>query len=182
MEYKYVTHKQLSKGMKIHGTKEGNRNSMFKAYVKDINPSFVTVTMWDKNGKEEKISTHLTFALELTEEDIKLKYTSKAKEVIKNIQNKLYKDQIGYHEMWNSWLYGTPFEIAAACVKEHITIMGHCKDIEPKENMFSRDTLDIGVCAEYEDGERFWCHFSTKMMEDLIEMAEYQLNRGIKNE
>ncbi len=25
--------------------------------------------------------------------------------------------------------------------------------------MFSGDTLDVGVCAEYDDGERIWCHF-----------------------
>lgn len=182
MEHKYVTYKALKVGQEIKGYKDGNLTSAFTAYVKAINPSFITVNKWSKDGEEEKISTHFTFAVELTEEEFNNKYKEKAKEVATNIQNKLYKDQIGYHEMWNSWLYGTPFEIAAACVKEHITIMGHCKDIEPKENMFSRDTLDIGVCAEYEDGERFWCHFSTKMMEDLIEMAEYQLNRGIKNE
>lgn len=35
--------------------------------------------------------------------------------------------------------------------------------------MFSGDTLDIGVCAEYEDGERFWCHYRYSDIEKMIE-------------
>ena len=43
---------------------------------------------------------------------IPYKYRDSAMQVIKNIQNTLHRDEIGEHEMWNSWLYGTPFEIA----------------------------------------------------------------------
>lgn len=172
MEYKYVRYKRLKKGMEIKGTKDGSRTSLFTAYVKDINPSFVTVNMWRKDGTEEKLSTHMEFALEMTEEDIKVKYFEKAKEVVANIQNKLYKDQIGYHEMWNSWLFGTPFEIAQACSRENIKIVGYCDDIVVKHNLFSSAAMDIGVCAEYEDGERFWCHFSRELVSDLMEMAQ----------
>ena len=32
--------------------------------------------------------------------------------------------------------------------------------------------MDIAVCAEYEDGERFWCHFSSNMLNELMEMAK----------
>lgn len=172
MEYKYVTYKRLKKDMTIHGTKDGSSKSLFRAYVKEINPSFVTVAMWNRNGKEEKLSTHLMFALEMTEDDIRIKYFDKAKEVVANIQNKLYKDQVGYHEMWNSWLFGTPFEIAQACCKDNIKIVGYCEDIVIKHNLFSGAVMDIGVCAEYDDGERFWCHFSKELLKDLLEMAE----------
>lgn len=170
MENKYVTYKHLKIGQEIKGTKDGNLTSGFTAYVKDINPNFVTIEKWRKGGNTEKISTHCLFRVNMTEKEFNAKYKEKAKEVIANIQNKLYKDQIGYHEMWNSWLYGNPFEIASACIKHDISIVGHCTDIVHKVNMFSGEELDIGVCAEYSDGERFWCHFSTKTLNDMIEI------------
>ena len=105
----------------------------------------------------------------MSDEEFKNKYREKAKEVIKNIQNRLLYDEIGYHEMWNLWLYGTPYEMAAYCEKEKIKIIGHSTDITPKIAMFSRDTLDVGVCAEYEDGERFWCHYRSSDIEKLLE-------------
>lgn len=170
MERKYVTYKNLKSGQEILGTKDGNLTSAFKAYVKDINPNFVTVEKWRKGGDTEKISTHYMFAVEMTEKEFEDKYREGAKEVIKNIQNKLHKDQLGYHEMWNSWLYGTPFEIAKACKENKMKIVGHCGDIIPKQNLINDDTQDIGVCAEYEDGERFWCHYSTDLLESMFEM------------
>ena len=172
MENNHVTYKALTKGQMIKGAKDGNRTSIFTGYVKDINPSFVTISMWSKDGKEEKFSTHLLFAVEMTEREFNCKYREKAKEVIKNIQNKLYKSQIGSHDMWNSWLFGTPYEIACECIKEKITIVGYCDDIIAKHNLFSGEPMDIAVCAEYEDGDRFWCHYSTKMLNDLLEWAK----------
>lgn len=176
MEKKYVTYKNLKKGQEIHGTKDGNCTRMCSAFVKEINPNFVTVEMWRKGGDIEKISTHCMFAVEMTEKEFEDKYRADAKEVIKDIQNKLHKDEIGYHEMWNSWLYGTPFEIAKACKEQSIKIVGHCSDIVAKENMISGHKQDIGVCAEYEDGERFWCHYSTEMLNDMLEIWGEMLN------
>lgn len=170
MESKYVTYKALVKGQEIKGTKDGTLTSSFTAYVKDINPNFITVEKWRKGGDTEKISTHCLFYVEMTEKEFEDKYREEAKEIVKNIQNKLYKDQIGYHEMWNSWLYGTPYEIAQTCRKEKIKIVGHCDDIVQKRNFISNELLDLGVCAEYEDGERFWCHYSNKMLEDMLEL------------
>lgn len=170
MESKYVTYKLLKIGQEISGYKDGNLISGFKAYVKEINPNFVTVEKWNKGGTIEKLSTHYMFCVEMTEEEFKHKYKETAKEVISNMQNKLYKDQIGYHEMWNSWLYGSPYEIAKACIDNKMKIIGQCNDIVHKTNMFSGRTLDIGVCAEYEDGERFWCHFSTEDLNDMLKI------------
>ena len=170
MEKKYVTYKNLKIGQEISGTKDGNLTSMFHAFIKEINPNFVTVEKWRKGGDIEKISTHCLFAVDMTEKEFEDKYREEAKEVFKNIQNKLYKDQIGYHEMWNSWLYGTPYEIAKACKENDMKVVGYCDDIVAKENWISGDIQDIGVCAEYSDGERFWCHFSTKTLNDMIEI------------
>lgn len=169
-EYKQVTYKHLIIGQEIKGTQEPGRSIGFTAYVKDINPNFVTVALWSPDGTEEKISTSAMFTVKMSDEEFKAKYREKAKEVLKNIQNKLLLDEIGYHEMWNSWLHGTPYEIASYCVKEKIRIVGHSTDITNKIAMFSGETLDVGVCAEYEDGERFWCHYRSSDIEKMLEM------------
>lgn len=168
-ELKLVTYKHLKIGQKIKGTKEPGRSIGFTAYIKAINPNYVTVSKWTKDGPEEKISTSVMFEIEISEEEFKNKYREKAKEVINNIQNKLLLDEIGYHEMWNSWLYGTPYEMAKYCIDEKIKIIGHSTDIVPKTAMFSGDLLDAGVCAECEDGTRFWCHFRS---EDITKMID----------
>lgn len=169
MENKLVTYKNLKVGQVIKGTKGEGCCSGFTAFVKSINPAFVTVELWRKGGKEEKINSSLMFEVEMTEKEFESKYREKAKEVLKGIQNKLHGDELGYHEMWNAWLYGTPYEIASYCVKNNMKVVGHSTDIPPKFAMFSGDTLDVGVCAEYDDGERFWCHFRSG---DIKEMGE----------
>lgn len=170
METKLVTYKHLTKGQRIEGVKGDGWMRNFIAYVKEINPVFVIVELWKKGGEEERFSASCMFMVEITKEEFQNKYRAKAKEVLKNIQNRLHRDQIGYHEMWNAWLYGNPYEIARQCVKENITIVGHCSDIIPKTSLFSdEDIYDVGVCAEYESGERFWCHFKFSMIENMIE-------------
>lgn len=168
-EYKYITYKHLKIGQEIHGYKLGNSTSSFRAYVKAINPNYITVAKWQPNGYEEKIDSSALFSVEMSEEEFIKKYREKAKEVISNIQNKLLYDEIGYHEMWNSWLYGTPYEIASYCVKNKMKIVGHSTDIVPKIAMFSGDTLDVGVCAEYEDGDRMWCHYRSSDIDEMLE-------------
>ena len=168
-KFKDVTYKHLKVGQEIRGYKDGGRSVGFRAYVKAINPNYVTVSLWDKNGTEEKINSSSMFRVEMSEEEFNDKYREKAKEVIKNIQNKLLLDEIGYHEMWNAWLYGTPYEMAEYCIKEKIKIVGYSTDVTPKTAMFSGDLLDAGVCAECEDGTRFWCHYRSEDIKNLIE-------------
>ena len=66
-------------------------------------------------------------------------------------------------------MYGTPYEIAKHCVENKMNVVGHCTDIIPKTAMFSGDTLDTGVCVEYLDGERIWCHYRTEDIRRMIE-------------
>ena len=47
-------------------------------------------------------------------------------------------------------------------------VVGHSTDITPKIAMFSGDTLDVGVCAEYDDGERIWCHFRSEDIKKMV--------------
>ena len=63
----------------------------------------------------------------------------------------------------------TAYEIAKECVKQNMRVIGHSPDIVPKHAMFSGDLLDVGVCAEYEDGERFWCHFRSQDIKEMLE-------------
>ena len=111
MENKLVTYKQLKIGQEIKGTDDSGSYSYFTAYVKSINPAFVTVEMFKKGGEEKQINSLVMFRVEMTVEEFENKYRESAKVVLKNIQNKLHGDEIGYHEMWNAWLYGTPYEI-----------------------------------------------------------------------
>lgn len=176
MEEKAVTYKNLKVGQKIKGTEFAGGFHGFSAFVKAVNPAYVTVEMWRKGGNVEKIDASLMFRIEMTEEEFKEKYRDEAKEVIKGIQNKLHGDELGYHEMWNAWLYGTPYEIASYCVKNKMKVVGHSSDITPKHAMFSGEVLDVGVCAEYEDGERLWCHYRS---EDIKKMLERYKNLSV---
>lgn len=168
MEEKRITYRQLKKGQKINGTEIANHHSRFTAYIKEINPSFVTVAMWVPDGKERRIDAEAWFLVEMTEEEFREKYNTKAEEVVKRIQNPMRREEIGEHEMCNSWLSSNPWELTQACIDKKLTVLGHCTDIIPKNSWFSGDKLDVGVCVEDEDGERFWCHFR---LSDIKTMA-----------
>lgn len=94
-EKKQVTYKNLKKGQKISGTASLSSSSGFIAYVKEINPAFVTVEMWHPGGREEKINADDMFLIELTEEEIREKYNEKAKDAVRNIQTVMLRDEIG---------------------------------------------------------------------------------------
>lgn len=171
-ENKKVTFKHLNKGQEISGTEYGNHSSRFRAYVKDINPAYVTVAMWSPDGQEERLNAESMFLIEMTDEEIREKYNKRAGEIVQNIQTDLLRDQIGYHEMWNGWLSNDPWELAQACVDKKLTVLGHCNDIIPKTAMFSGDKLDIGICVEDEDGDKFWCHFRSADIHVLVRRYE----------
>ena len=93
------------------------------------------------------------------------------------MQNRLQEHEIGQHEMWNAWLYGgSLYEVADECEQHKMKVIGYCPDIRTKVSMFGRD-LDIGICAEYEDGDRIWCHYSTQDLEDLNADYGYLLSQ-----
>lgn len=171
-ERKKVTYKHLKIGQKINGTEYENGSSGFTAYVKDINPAYVTVEMWRQGGDERKIDSRSLFLISMTEDEIIEKYNNAAGKIIKAIQNPMHRDEIGEKEMWNAWISSDPWEMAQLCKKEKITIIGHCRDIAPKHAMLAGDVLDIGVCAEDEDGYRFWCHFCSRYIDTMKKRYE----------
>lgn len=166
-ENKLVTYKNLNIGQKIGGYRDGTFTSYFNAFVKSITPSFVIVEKWREGGNIEKINSSAMFFVEMSDDEIKQKYHHKASEIVKNLQNKLHRDEIGYHEMWNGWISYNPYEMAKYCIDEQIEIIGICYDIVPKQ-AFPGKMLDVGICAEYEDGTRFWCHYDSETINYIL--------------
>lgn len=112
-EEKYVTYRHLKKGQEISGAKQGNFWHSFKGYVKEVNTAYVILELWNPGGPEERFPSEETlFGIEMTEGEIKEKYNQMAGTVVKAIQNRLENYEIGYHEMFNSWLSSDPWEMA----------------------------------------------------------------------
>ena len=165
-ETKLVTWRHLKPGQSIEGWKEGARKTFASATVKEANPAFVKLLVF---GKEEKqLNSEATmFEVPLTEEEMKAKYGATAEKIRQNIMNRISEEAAGTHEMWNSWLSHNSFEVAATCEKEKFMVIGHCELSVPKYPPFGELMLDIGICCEYEDGERFWCHASRDYLKHI---------------
>lgn len=163
---KYVTYRHLKPGDKIHGWKDGTRIRYCRATVVSVNPAYVTVSVFDQY--EEKLNAETAmFEVEMTEKEFRAKHAAGAAEIMQNIHNKLQIDACGYHEMWNAWIGVDPYEMAAWAQKHKFKIVGHTDLSIPKLSMFGGDPLDIGICCEYEDGERFWCHARSSYLRDM---------------
>lgn len=171
-ENKKLSWKYLRPGDEIRGTEGTGSHSGFKAYVKEVNTAYVTVEMWVKGGKEERLSSDLTFLVPMTEDEFILKYNRAAGDLIASLKNSLTRDEIGKKEQWNAWVSSNPWELAQNCRKEKLKIVGHCREIVPKESWASGDLLDVGICAEDEDGDRIWCHFRGTDIERMTKMYE----------
>ena len=163
-ETKYISLSELKVGMEIQGYKKGNTESFCRQEVKSIKNNSVVLS-W--GSILEKASDYM-FSVELTDEELKEKY----KDAIQEIREALNHDlgQVdGYHEMWNSWLFAYDLAEMASTLNEHnLRIIGYATLTASKQTMFGT-TLDIGVVAEYEDGERIWCHFSNESRKRLLE-------------
>ncbi len=165
---KQITYKYLKIGQEVDRWIIGGRTTMASAIVKDINASFVTLLVF--GTREEKLpSEEAMFSVKMDDAEFQALYRDAAKELMKSIQNKLQDYEIGYHEMWNSWLTFDPYEMAAYCQEHDMKIIGHCDGIIPKAAMFSGEILDIGVCAEYSDGDKIWCHARSSDMSCMLE-------------
>lgn len=169
-ETKEVGYQALKEGQEIKGYIKDGTHCSFRAYVKSANIAGVVVNKWKPNGYEETIDSSARFLIEMTDDELLRKYESDIKELLVGIQNRLTRDQLGYKEQWNSWLYGDPVEMAAHTVKNNFKIVGYSEDVESKHSMFTDDIMDIAVCGEYQDTQdRFWCHYSYKNLKYLLE-------------
>lgn len=162
---KYVPAKTLKVGQEIQGYKIDNHHIMCGKIVKEVTPFKVCIA-WKNTNEDEWVDASAMFEVELTDKEIYEKYHKDVEEIYAAFQNKLLRDEIGYHEMWNAWLAFDLYEIAQWCRKEKMRIVGYSEDIIPKHSWVG-DLLDIGICCEYENGERFWCHCSRDIFDYL---------------
>lgn len=163
-ETKYISFSELKVGMEICGYKKGCTESFCRQEVKSIKKNSVTLS-WEETL--ENASDYM-FSVKLTEEELEEKY----KDAIQEIKEALNHDlgQVdGYHEMNNTWLYaGDLAEIASSLNEHNLRIIGYATLSAPKRSMLG-NLLDIGVVAEYNDGERIWCHCSNEHRKSLLE-------------
>ena len=168
---KYVTWRHLQPGTQIRGYKCGNLTSHCRATVQSANYDTVYLLKW---GTEPfTLDSQTTqFEVEMTEKEIIEKYRAAAQKLLQALNNVMLEGQCGYHEMWNSWLSVDPYEMAAQCMKNKITVVGYMKLSQPKFSWKDNEPYDIGICCEYEDGERFWCHAWSGLLKTLNENFE----------
>ena len=162
-ETKYISLSELKIGMEIQGYKKGNTTSFCIQNVVAIKNNTVKLS-W---GTSLSNASDYMFSVALTDEELQEKYKNNIKEIREALNHNLGQVD-GYHEMWNSWLCASDLAEMASYLKEHkLRIIGYATLTTPKLTMFGT-TLDIGVVAEYEDGERIWCHTSDEHRKRLL--------------
>lgn len=163
-EIKYIPFSELKVGMEIQSYKKGGSESFCCREVKVIKNNSVALSY----GIILENASDYMFSVELTDEELQEKY----KDAIQELKEALNHDlgQVdGYHEMWNSWLCaGSLAEMASELNEHKLKIIGYATLTTPRTTMFGT-TLDIGVVAEYKDGERIWCHTSNKHIKYLLD-------------
>lgn len=175
---KKITWRHLETGQRVESWSVGNSTCLSSAVVKEKNAAYVTLLIF--NTREEQVpSEEAVFEVQMTETEFHQKYQTAAEKLIEAIQTPLSADAIGCHEMWNSWLTYDPYEMAAICKDQKIRVVGFCSGITPKHNLIDHSIVqDIGICAEYEDGGRIWCHGSHKRLNEMLQGWARQLDRN----
>lgn len=166
-ETKYISLSELKVGMEITGYKKGSSTTFCTKKVVSIEDNKVFFN-W---GEALENTSDYMFAIELTKEELQEKYKNDIEEIREALNHDLGQVD-GYHEMWNSWLFADNLAELASNLKEHkLRIVGYATLTTPKLTMFDT-TLDIGVVAEYEDGDRIWCHASDEQRKHLLSNCE----------
>lgn len=115
----------------------------------------------DWHNQTKFFDNNMQVDLKLTEAEYHNKYLEEAKAVAYAMDHEMYDMGDACHEMWNGWIDVNPYDMASNAKDNHIMIVGWFKLSIQKWD----GDLDIGIVAEDEDGERFWCHASSKWFE-----------------
>lgn len=167
-DVKYVTYKHLTIGKQISDWKEGRSTHFATAVVKDINPAYVTLLVFGE--REERVNSETgLFGIEISEAEYREKYRAKAIQIVQSLSNRLRASEIGYHEMANGWVSYDPFEMAQYCTRENYAVLGICEDV--KCTLYGQ--VCVGICAENEFGERFWCHASEVALKKMADLTQF---------
>ena len=164
-EEKYIPLSELKVGMEIQGYKSGNTTTCCTREIVTIKGNSVSFNWGDTLNDASKYM----FAVYMTDEELRKKYSTEIEELKEALNHDLGQVD-GYHEMWNSWLYSSYnlAQMASELKQNKLKIVGYATLTVPKHSMFSDEVLDIGVVAEYEDGERIWCHTSDEYRKRLL--------------
>ena len=165
---KYVSYRGLTPGQMVSGVKHGQSSSGFRATVVKADAGSVVLNVFGTH--EETYPSDALFVVKMSDDEFQAKYRKRAKEVMSALCNRLASYEIGYHEMWNSWLDIDPYEMAANCDRHNLKVLGYCQDIPYKAAMFSGEHLDIGICVEDEDGDKFWCHYKSDWLRQTFDV------------
>ena len=116
------------------------------------------------NNEHHLFDNNITVDVKLTKEEKRIRDFDKAKEIAQAMQNELYGAGDAVHEMYNGWLDISPYEMAKTAKEMDITIIGW---FWLYSNIINRTyDLDIGIVAEYPDGDRIWCHANSGWYKD----------------
>lgn len=166
-DYKSIFWNSLHPGDELTSIKYKTTSKLARWEVISANATCVVLLNKYTNEEEIYYSSDFSAYVPYTDEELRERYHRSAREVVKQLQNTVYYDAIGYHEMWNGWIGTDAYEFAQALEYENIKIIGVCYDIPEKNGLI--DTFDIGIVCEYEDGERFWCHYKSEWLKDIFD-------------
>ena len=170
---KLVPIKKMKVGDKFHNLKYLGGSRMASFEIVEICGAYCKIKIYDR---EETYSTEGLFAeVPLSDEEFKAKYKDGAAVIIEKLRNEisLTNENIGMHEMWNSWIGTDPYEFAAECEKNDIELIGWFELGDNAREFCGGTMLDIGIVAKYNDGNtRFWCHSHKDWIVKMIEEWE----------
>ena len=87
----------------------------FKGYVKKLNAAYVILELWNPGGPEERFSIGRNTVRNRNDRgEDQRKIQPNGRNSCEAIQNH-ESAEIGYHEIFNSWLSSDPWEMAQAC-------------------------------------------------------------------
>lgn len=176
-ETKTVTWRSLHPGDKLTGWHQNNTHNYGYATVKCANIVSVTISLWDKEEIQLDSETS-TFDVELTRKEFEKKYRSYASSLVNALTTVVIDEQeAGYHEMWNGWIDPDPYIMASECKKNNMHVVGLVRLLFPKTSFFG-EVLDVGICCEYDNGQRFWCHTFSGLTDRIIDKFSYLLENG----
>ena len=170
-EYTDVTWRKLKIGDKVHGWRVGGKHIFAEATVKEVNTAYVILSKFDKYDERVDSETAV-FQVDCSDDEYHAKYQDSAKAIVKALKNKIPDYEFGYHEMWNAWVDIDPYAMAKACKENNMKIIGVVYLSVPKYSLLG-EIMEVGICCEYENGERFWCHTFRSTIEYITDKYAY---------
>ena len=165
-ETKQVPIKKFHIGDKFDNIRVNGGSHMCSMELIALNNISFTVRIFDKY--DETYSTEGAYVeVELTDAELKAKYSLEIEELIKNLQTE-YTGKYCMHDMDNAWItYSIP-ELVCYLKDANRTVLGYFKLPEEQQKYYGFG--DIGLVfydAEYD--ETFRTHGSLKSIQDSIE-------------